>query len=141
MTTEITRSSEMQRRAIHPWTWQDAFGYVQANEISGARRVLLCAGQLATDANSHLLHAGDMRGQIGQSLDNLETVLQAAGLGLGDVVRLNFYTTNVDSLMEAMAEFGDRLATAWLPAGNHAVGRLAPALPRPAHGVGGHSCG
>ena len=99
------------------------------------------AGQLATDANGHLLHAGDMRGQIGQSLDNLETVLQAAGLGLGDVVRLNFYTTNVDSLMEAMAEFGDRLATACLPAGKHAVGRLAPALPRPAHGVGGHSCG
>ena len=70
------------------------------------------AGQLATDANGHLLHAGDMRGQIGQSLDNLETVLQAAGLGLGDVVRLNFYTTNVDSLMEAMADFGDRLAAA-----------------------------
>ena len=42
MTTEIIRSSEMRRRAIHPWTWQDAFGYVQANEISGARRVLLC---------------------------------------------------------------------------------------------------
>src|SRR5205814_5445739 len=84
----------------------------QANEITGARRVLICAGQLATDADGHLLHARDMRAQIGQSLDNLETVLKAAGMGLGDVVRLNFYTTDVDALMEAMADFSDRLTAA-----------------------------
>jgi endoribonuclease L-PSP len=54
----------------------------------------------------------NMRGQIGQTLDNLETVLQAAGFGLGDVVRLNYYTTDVDACIEAMAEFGGRLAAA-----------------------------
>ena len=107
-----TDSSNMQRRIINPWTWQDAWGYVQANEVTGARRVLICSGQLATDADGHLLHAGDMRGQIGQSLDNLETVLRAAGLGLGDVVRLNYYTTDVDAFVEAMADFGERLAAA-----------------------------
>ncbi len=111
-TTTTTAGSDMERRIVNPWTWQDAFGYVQGNEITGARRVLICAGQLATDADGHLLHAGDMRGQIGQSLDNLETVLKAAGMGLGDVVRLNFYTTDVDALMEAMADFGDRLTAA-----------------------------
>ena len=62
-------------RAVNPWTWQDAFGYVQANEISSPQRVLVCSGQLATDADGHLLHSGDMQHQIGQSLDNLETVL------------------------------------------------------------------
>jgi enamine deaminase RidA (YjgF/YER057c/UK114 family) len=70
------------------------------------------AGQLATDADGHLLHARDMRAQIGQSLDNLETVLGAAGLGLSDVVRLNYYTTDVDAFVEAMADFGERLAAA-----------------------------
>ena len=39
-----TTPSDMRRRAINPWTWQDAFGYVQANAISGARQVLLCSG-------------------------------------------------------------------------------------------------
>jgi enamine deaminase RidA (YjgF/YER057c/UK114 family) len=85
---------------------------VQANEITSPHRVLICSGQLATDADGHLLHAGDMRGQISQSLDNLETVLHAAGLGLSDVVRLNYYTTDVDSFVEAMSDFGERLATA-----------------------------
>jgi enamine deaminase RidA (YjgF/YER057c/UK114 family) len=107
-----TDSSNMQRRIINPWTWQDAWGYVQANEITSPRRALICSGQLATDADGHLLHAGDMRGQIGQSLDNLETVLHAAGLGLSDVVRLNYYTTDVDSFVEAMSNFAERLAAA-----------------------------
>ena len=110
--TNTTESSNMQRRIINPWTWQDAWGYVQANEITSPHRVLICSGQLATDADGHLLHGGDMRGQIGQSLDNLETVLRAAGLGLSDVVRLNYYTTDVDSFVEAMADFGERLAAA-----------------------------
>src|ERR1700738_899956 len=101
-TTTTTAGSEIERRIVNPWTWQDAFGYVQGNEIAGARRGLICAGQLATDADGHLLFGGDMRGQIGQSIDNLETVLKAADMGLGDVVRLNFYTTDVDALMEAM---------------------------------------
>ena len=87
---KTTEASAMRRRAINPWTWQDAFGYVQANEISGAERVLICSGQLATDADGELLYANDMRGQIGQSLDNLETVLRAAGFAWSDVVRVNY---------------------------------------------------
>jgi enamine deaminase RidA (YjgF/YER057c/UK114 family) len=107
-----TDSSNMQRRIINPWTWQDARGYVQANQITSPRHVLICSGQLATDADGHLLHAGDMRCQIRQSLDNLETVRYAAGLGLSDVVRLNYYTTDVDSFVAAMSHFGERLAAA-----------------------------
>jgi enamine deaminase RidA (YjgF/YER057c/UK114 family) len=110
--TQASPSSAVQRRIVNPWTWQDAFGYVQANEMTGTRRVLLCSGQMATNAEGHLLYVDDMRGQIGQSLDNLETVLDNAGLGLSDVVRLNYYTTDVDAFMEAMADFGPRLAAA-----------------------------
>ena len=110
--TKTGPTSHLQRRAVNPWTWQDAFGYVQANEISNPQRVLVCSGQLATDADGHLLHSGDMQHQIGQSLDNLETVLLTAGLSLGNVVRLNFYTTDVDGFMDAMAGFGERLAAA-----------------------------
>jgi enamine deaminase RidA (YjgF/YER057c/UK114 family) len=64
-------------------------GFVQANKITGAGRVLLCSDQLATDAGGQLLHAAGMRGQIAQTLDNLDTVLSGAGLGLEDVLRLN----------------------------------------------------
>jgi enamine deaminase RidA (YjgF/YER057c/UK114 family) len=101
-----------ERRIVNPWTWQDAFGFVQANDITGAHRVVFCSGQLACDADGQLLYPDDMRGQIGQSLDNLETVLKAAGLTLENVVRLNYYTTDVDAFIEAMGHYGERLATA-----------------------------
>jgi enamine deaminase RidA (YjgF/YER057c/UK114 family) len=109
---ETTAPRDMERRIVNPWTWQDAFGYVRGNEIAGAHRVMVCSGQLPTDSDGHLLHADNMKGQIGQALDNLETVLQAGGFNLRDVMRLNYYTTDVDAFMEAMAAFGDRLAAA-----------------------------
>ena len=102
----------MERRVVNPWTWQDAFGFVQANEISGAKRTLLCAGQTSVDAHGAPLHAGDMAAQVDQALANLETVLREAGFSLSDVVRLNYYTTNVDQFVAAAATGGRRLAQA-----------------------------
>jgi 2-iminobutanoate/2-iminopropanoate deaminase len=40
----------MERGIINPWKWQDEYGFVQANEVSGARRVLYCAVQVSVDA-------------------------------------------------------------------------------------------
>jgi enamine deaminase RidA (YjgF/YER057c/UK114 family) len=53
-----------------------------------------------------------MRAQIDQALDNVETVLKAAGFTLADVVRLNYYTTDVDRFMEVAEVGGRRLAEA-----------------------------
>jgi enamine deaminase RidA (YjgF/YER057c/UK114 family) len=119
----------MERRIINPWTWQDAFGFVQANEISGASRVLLCAGQLAADADGHLLHPGNMRAQISQSLDNLETVLKGAGLTLANVVRLNYFTTDVDGFIAAADVLGARLAPAGCRAASTLLGVTRLAFP------------
>jgi hypothetical protein len=44
----------MQRRIVNPWTWQDAWEYVQANEITSPHRVLICSGQLTTDADASI---------------------------------------------------------------------------------------
>ncbi len=100
----------MERRIINPWGWQDAFGFVQAHEISGMQRVLFCAGQTSVDDEGRPLHVGDMRAQVVQAMDNLETVLREAGLGLSDVVRLNYYTTDVDLFLEAFGVVAARLA-------------------------------
>jgi enamine deaminase RidA (YjgF/YER057c/UK114 family) len=103
----------MERRIINPWTWQDQYGFVHANEVSGTQRILLCAGQASTDAEGATAHAGDIRAQTEQALDNLETVLQEAGFALSDVVRLNYYTTDVDRfLTEAGEVLGRRLGEA-----------------------------
>jgi 2-iminobutanoate/2-iminopropanoate deaminase len=89
------------RRVINPWTWQDQFNFVQANEVSDVQRTLFCAGQTSVDDEGSPMHPDDMRGQISQALNNIETVLENAGFELSDVVRLNYYTTDVDGFFEA----------------------------------------
>ncbi len=53
-----------------------------------------------------------MRALLGKAIDNLETVLKQAGLTLENVVRLNYYTTDVDKFVEAADVAGERLGTA-----------------------------
>ena len=102
----------MERRVINPWTWQDALGFVQANEVTGQQRSLLCSGQTSVDEQGAPLHPGDMAAQMRQALDNLETVLRASDFTLSDVVRLNYYTTDMDGFMAAAAAGLARLAEA-----------------------------
>jgi enamine deaminase RidA (YjgF/YER057c/UK114 family) len=102
----------MERRIINPWTWQDQFGFVQANEVSGPGRTLYCSGQTSVDAEGRPVHPGDMRAQITQVLDNLETVLEKAEFTLGNVVRINYYTPNMDLFLANWDVLGPRLAKA-----------------------------
>ena len=91
----------MERRAINPWAWQDQFGFAQAIDISDAKRTLLCSGQTSVDDEGNPVYPGDMAAQINKALDNLEALLREAGLGLSDVVRLNYYVTDVNAFLEA----------------------------------------
>lgn len=100
----------MERRIINSWNWQEQYGYVQANEVSGAQRTLYCSGQAANDESGAAVLPGDMCGQIGLALDNLEVLLHAAGFNFTDIVRLNIYTTDVDRFFENYDAFIERLA-------------------------------
>jgi enamine deaminase RidA (YjgF/YER057c/UK114 family) len=105
----------VERRAINPWRWQDQFSFAQANDIAGAEHVLLVSGQVSVDEAGQLLHPGDFRAQLQQALDNVETVLREANYQLGDVVRFNYYTTDVDAFLSATAQ--DLLAERFAAAG------------------------
>jgi enamine deaminase RidA (YjgF/YER057c/UK114 family) len=107
---------------VNPWTWQDRLGFSQAIEIRGGHRVLHCAGQVSVDASGTPVYPGDMARQINQALDNLETVLREAGLTLADVVRLNYYTTDMGALSKAGPAYGPRLAAAGCKPAATAVG-------------------
>jgi len=101
-----------QTKLVNPWRWQDDFGFSQAIDVRQAGRVLYCAGQTSVDAAGAPLHAGDMAAQLTQAFDNLETVLKAAGLTLGHVVRLNYYTRDVPAFLQAAGVYGARLQAA-----------------------------
>ena len=74
----------MERQAVNPWKWQDQFGFVQANLVSGAEKVLYCSGQVSVDDDGSVVHADDMAAQMGKALDNLEAVLSGAGMALAN---------------------------------------------------------
>jgi enamine deaminase RidA (YjgF/YER057c/UK114 family) len=105
------------RRVINPWSWQDQFNFVQANEVRDMQRMLICAGQTLADDEGNVVHPGDMRAQVAQTLDNIETGLRNAGFELSDVVRLNYYTTDVDGFFEAFWGGDDALVTRLAEAG------------------------
>ncbi len=89
----------MEQKKINPWQWQNEFGFSQAVQVTGAQRTLYCAGQTSIDAEGKVVHEGDMRAQINQALTNLEAVLKAAGFTLSNIVRLNYYTADVDRFL------------------------------------------
>jgi enamine deaminase RidA (YjgF/YER057c/UK114 family) len=64
------------------------------------------------DADGNPLHEGDLRAQLSQALDNVEAVLRASGCGLADVVRLNYYTTDLDGFFGALDVVRARLQDA-----------------------------
>ncbi len=119
----------MERRNVNPWTWQDQFGFSQAIEVSGQQRMLICAGQTSTAPDGSTLHPGDMRGQVAVVLDNLETVLGAAGFSMSDVVRLNYYTTDVDGFLAAGEVLGQRLGAAGIQPASTLLGVTRLAFP------------
>lgn len=117
----------MQRTAVNPWPWSLQYAYNQAEVIEGAKRMLVCAGQTATDAEGAPAHAGDMAAQLTLALENLDAVLAGGGMSLADVVRLTIYTTDVDALFPYYGILAERLASAGVtpPATLLGVTRLA----------------
>lgn len=119
----------LERQIVNPWSWQDGFGFVQANAVTGAESTIYCSGQTSMDANGNPIHEGDMRAQLSQALDNLEVVLRQSACELSDVVRLNYYTTDVDAFFAAIDVLLARLNGAGCRPATTLVGVSRLALP------------
>ena len=110
----------MERREINPWDWSIAFGFHQAIEVTGAQRVLYCAGQTAIDRDGNVV-AGDMAEQVTLSLDNLEGVLAEAGMTFANVVRVTWYVTSIEEFRASAHVRADRLRNAGMRAASTLV--------------------
>ncbi len=98
----------MKRTSINPSPWSIKLGFDQAQLIEGHQRQLVVSGQDAVDADGNPQHPGDMAAQLEMALDNLEAVLAAADMTLGNVVRLNAYATDLDELLRQFPRVTDR---------------------------------
>ncbi|WP_137825092.1 RidA family protein [Brevibacterium sp. 2SA] len=102
----------MDRTAVNPVTWSTELGFNQGELVTGPARTLFISGQTAMDAEGRPQHEGDIAAQLRLSLDNVEAVLAAAGMGLRDLVQLNVHTTDIDGLFPHYGELAGRLAAA-----------------------------
>jgi len=87
-------------RQVNPWSWQDRFGYSQAWRVDDPGALVFVAGQGSISAAGELVGAGDFEAQARQTLANLATVLEQAGAGLGSIVKLTVYLTEIANLRE-----------------------------------------
>ncbi len=119
----------MEKQVINPWSWQDRFGLVQANKVTGAEQVLYCSGQPSVDEDGNPLNVGQMQEQALQAIDNLETVLREAGFELADIVQVTTYVTDVDAYLQAAPAVGARLGQAGVKRAASLIGVARLALP------------
>lgn len=91
----------MPKRAISPVRApRPAADYSQAWEVQNARLIFV-SGQVPVDAAGKIIGVGDIVVQTRTVWENLKHVLEDAGASIQDVVKLNFYVTN-------MSEFRDK---------------------------------
>ena len=102
----------IERVAVNPVTWSTEMDFNQGEVVSGHTRTLYLSGQTAMNGDGRPQHDGDIAAQLALSLDNLEAVLDQAGMSLANLVRLNVYTTDVDALFPHYGALVSRLGAA-----------------------------
>jgi enamine deaminase RidA (YjgF/YER057c/UK114 family) len=82
--------------AIHP----PFAPYSHGVEVPGGQRLVFCSGQLGIDREDHI--PADCAGQTRLCFDNIAAILAEAGMGLGNIVRINAYVTRREHLKPYM---------------------------------------
>ena len=119
----------MPTRTINPWRWSQEHAFQQAVEVTGSTRTLFCSGQASVDETGEPLHVGDLAAQTQQALSNVETVLQHAGMALGNIVRLTIYTTDVEAFLPILDSLATRFEAEGIRESSTLVGVTALAFP------------
>lgn len=91
--------------------------------VDNPSSLIFLSGQLSRDAEGKLVGPGDMAEQTRQAIRNMQTVLEAAGGSLSDIVSIVVYTTDMrqfKEIVEARMEFfRDKLPTSTIVEVNH----------------------
>jgi len=106
----------MEHTEVNPWEWSKAFGFSQAVKLTGASELLICSGQTAMGDDGSVPTTSEMGAQVRAALDNVVTVLEAAGMTPANIVKSTIYTTDVDELIGVIGVEAPRVLGSNLPA-------------------------
>lgn len=94
-------------------------GYSQAVEIRRGR-IIYVAGQVALDRSGKVVGEGDMRAQAQQTFENLRAALEASGAKFDNVIKLNYYFSDISQL-SVVREVRDKFINTANPPASTAV--------------------
>jgi enamine deaminase RidA (YjgF/YER057c/UK114 family) len=91
--------------------------------IDNPKSLIFLSGQLSRDSDGKLVGPGDMAEQTRQAIRNMQTVMEAAGGTLDDIVSIVVYTTDIRQFKEIvgarMEVFKNKLPTSTIVEVNH----------------------
>jgi enamine deaminase RidA (YjgF/YER057c/UK114 family) len=97
-----------------------AAGNGYSHVVAATGRVVAIAGQVAFDAEGAVVGNGDPRAQAEQVFANLGRALAAVGASFADVIKLNFYLTDL-AILPVVREVRDRHIDTTRPPASTAV--------------------
>jgi enamine deaminase RidA (YjgF/YER057c/UK114 family) len=101
-------------------------GYSHA--VTGRGRWVATAGQVALDGAGQLVGPDDPQAQTRQVFANLSRALAAAGASFADVIKLNYYLTDI-TMLPAVRPIRDEYVNTARPPASTAVQVAALAMP------------
>lgn len=106
------------RKVLQPRSIPDPRPRYSQGIVAEGKRLLFIAGQTAVDADGNVVGKGDAAAQAEQVLRNMKSVLDEAGAGFGDIVKITTYITDPrfrDDINPArLKHFGDDPPTSTL---------------------------
>ena len=94
MTTKRIQPEGLHQRALKGHT---LYSHVV---VASGQSLVFIAGQLSRDREGRIVGVGDMGAQIRQVGENLRIALEAAGVGLKDLVKTTTYVTDIDEFFK-----------------------------------------
>ena len=107
----------MGKRTVLPEGWHRPKGY--SNAVIAQGRQIYVAGQVGWDSEERF-NSDDIAEQAAQALRNIVAVLEAAGAGPEDIVRMTWYVTDKAAYIAGLKEIGQ--------AYREIIGRNFPAM-------------
>mgnify|MGYP001185402289 FL=1 len=95
-----------EQEIILPEGWRRPRGYSNGVLAPAGSRALHVAGQIAWDAEETLVGPGDFAAQFAQALDNVVTVVRAAGGEPAHVATMTVYVTDKRQYLDALPAVG-----------------------------------
>src|SRR5579864_3601455 len=105
----------MEIHFVNPKSFHETTGYSHAGYFDGPGRIVYISGQVARNEKGETVGKGNVEEQTRQAYQNLSSILNSMGGSLGNVIKLNIYTTRLDQVSAIRKVRGEFFAGKEMP--------------------------